>query len=377
MYIQYPFTPQDIIFFIFAGALLVQLCYYFIVFIRLAFYKVKVDSIEAEIVPVSIVICAKNEEYKLRRNLPLILAQEHPNFEVVVVNDASDDETQIMLEDMQKLHANLKIVNLNSVVTFFTGKKFPLSIGILCAKNEWLLHTDADCIPASNQWLTHMQQNFTETTDIVLGYSGYQKKSGLLNQLIRFDTFNTALQYLSFAIAGMPYMGVGRNLAYRKSLFIKAKGFTSHYLVKSGDDDLFVNQNASKKHTRIEIHKSAIIESEPKETFETWVIQKRRHLNAGGYYKFTHKFLLSLNLISQWLFYVGLGILLYFNYNIYILLGMFGLRIITQMLVFKRVMDKLNERDLIFFSIFFEIFFMIFNPIIYLSTLINRPNSWK
>ena len=377
MNIQYPFSFQDIIFFVFAGALLVQLCYYFIVFSRLAFYKSKYEPNAEEIKPVSIVICAKNEEYKLRRNLPLILAQEHPNFEVVVINDASDDETQIFLEDLKKEHSNLTVVNLNSVITFFTGKKFPLSIGILCAKNEWLLHTDADCVPESNQWLMQMQRNFSNSNQIVLGYSSYQKKFGLLNKLIRFDTFYTAFQYLSFAISGMPYMGVGRNLAYRKSLFIKSKGFTSHYLVKSGDDDLFVNQNATKRTTRIEIDKSAIVTSEPKETLETWVIQKRRHLNAGGYYKFTHKFLLSLSLFSQWIFFIGFATLIYFNYNIYIVLGMFGLRLISQIIIFKRVMDKLNESDLIFFSIFFEIFFMIFNPIIYLSTLINRPSSWK
>ena len=140
---------------------------------------------------------------------------------------------------------------------------------------------------------------------------------------------------------------------------------------------MFVNHNATKKTTRIEIDKSAIVMSEPKETLETWIIQKRRHLNAGGYYRFKHKFLLSLSLISQWLFFIGFAALIYFNYNIYIVLGMFGLRLISQILVFKRVMDKLNESDLIFFSIFFEIFFMIFNPIIYLSTLINRPSSWK
>ncbi|MEI7594390.1 MAG: glycosyltransferase [Bacteroidota bacterium] len=375
MIIQYPFTLQDIIFFIFSGALLLQLCYYSIIFIRLAFFKQTYTQTQQQ--PVSVVICAKNEEFKLRKNLQLILEQDYPNFEVVLVNDDSDDETALFIQDLKKEYANLKFVNLTSTTTFFKGKKFPLSIGILCAKNEWLLLTDADCAPASKNWLSQMQQNFTETTNMVLGFGAYEKQSGLLNKLIRFDSFYIALQYLSFAIVGMPYMGVGRNLAYRKSLFLKSKGFTSHYLIKSGDDDLFVNQNATRKTTRIEINPEAFTVSEAKSTFEKWVFQKRRHLSTGTYYKFAHKLVLSLLSISQWLLFLSFAALLYFNYNIYIIASAFLLRLIMQILVFKRVMDKINNSDLIFFSILFEIFFMIFNPIIYLSTLIRKPNSWK
>ena len=277
---------------LFGLSLLIQLFYYFFLYGRLAYYKSPHSSAHKK--PVSIIICAKDEANNLKEHLPSILNQDYPDYEVIVVNDCSEDETGQVLEDLKKKHKHLKISTIKKDKKFGHGKKFALFIGIKAAKNEWLLLTDADCYAETNQWLSTMQKSFKKNASFVLGYGGYIKGKGILNQVIRYDTVFIAMQYFGFALAGIPYMGVGRNLAYRRSLFFENRGFSTHMHLKSGDDDLFINANANKTNTLIEVGKKSHIRSVPKKTFPEWAKQKRRHLTTGAYYKNKHKFLLFI-----------------------------------------------------------------------------------
>ena len=365
----------EVIAIVFSISFLIQLFYYLFFFARLAFYKNKNVSVVKE--PVSVVICAKNEASNLQEFLPLILEQDYPEFEVVVVNDCSDDNSFYVLHDFAEKYPHLKIVNLLENVNFFSGKKFPLSIGIKSAKYPNLLLTDADCKPMSNKWIESMIGNFIPNVELVLGYGSYEKKKGLLNKLIRFDTFYVALQYMSFALAKQPYMGVGRNLAYKKFLFIENKGFTSHYKVQSGDDDLFVNKVANKRNTKVSISPDSFTLSEPCKTFEHWITQKKRHFSSSKLYRGKHKFLLGLLSLSQFIFFVTFFILLSLNFMLIPLVSIFVLRLILQIFIFKNCMKKLNEKDLLLTSPLFEIFFLIFNPIIYFSNTFFKSKTWK
>ncbi len=368
-------TIVNIILYAFYVSVLIQLIYYWVIFGRLAFYKNKNQTRESQ--PVSVVICAKNEYYNLKENLPLILEQNYHDFEVVVVNDVSDDETYFLLKLFKEKYNNLKIVNFVDNVNFFKGKKFPLSIGIKCAKNDLLLLTDADCRPDSPEWIQNMQQQFHSGTEIVLGYGKYKTEKGFLNKIIRFDTLHIALQYLSMAVSGYPYMGVGRNLAYRKNLFYRQKGFICHYKIKSGDDDLFINSAANKKNTKIMISSDSHTVSEAKKTFSTWVAQKRRHLTAGKYYKSSTKVNLGLYSFSQIVFFATFAALVSVDYTLLIVLSLFILRLISQLIIFKRTMIKLNERNFLIGIPFFELFFIIFNPILVLYNTFSKPDKWK
>ena len=283
-----------------AIAVLVQLYYVWLVFGKLAFYK-SLDSPKPSPEPVSIIIAARNEYENLQKNLPAILEQDYPNFEVVVVNDCSWDESQKLLEGMQQQYPHLKVSQLIEQEKYPTGKKFALTIGIKAAANELLLFTDADCRPAGNQWLKLMQQKFISGKDIVLGYSPYSKSNSLLNLYIRFETLMTAMFYFSAAILQNTFMGVGRNLAYRKSTFFKHKGFASHQHILSGDDDLFVNQAATPYNVAIQLHPESFVYTEPKTSFETYARQKRRHMSTGKYYKPGHKRFLGMYYASLFL----------------------------------------------------------------------------
>ena len=350
--------------------------YYALIFSKLAFYK-KSENQKVDQSPVSVVISAHDEDYNLIDNLPVVLNQDYPDFEVIVVNHASTDDTTQILEDFQKRHSNLKIVNIEQDLNFFKGKKFPLSIGIKSAKNDILLLTDADCKPTSSDWIASVTSNYTPQTEVVLGYGPYKKSKGILNLIIRYDTFVIAMQYFSLALIGTPYMGVGRNLSYRRSTFFKNKGFTSHYNISSGDDDLFIQQVANKKNTKIEISKNSQMYSDAKPTFSTWFSQKKRHFSTSSSYSFIHKLLLGVFSLSQLLFYITLITLLAMAtlpiYVIAIMLITMLLRIVIQ----NKSATKLGENQLLLFSLFGDIFYVIIMPIITTLSLIRKSKSWN
>ncbi|WP_276485154.1 glycosyltransferase [Paraflavitalea pollutisoli] len=354
-----------VVFAVFCLVALIQLLYYWIVFQRLAWYKPG-EKATSQTHAVSVIICARDEAANLAKNLPGVLVQKYPTtHEVIVVNHNSQDETRYLLEEFRKTFKNLHIVNLEQEAKGIPGKKYPLSIGIKEAHHEILLLTDADCVPASENWMQKMQHAYSNGTEVVLGYGAYHKTPGLLNKLIRFETFQAALQYLSFTLAGMPYMGVGRNLSYKKGLFFANKGFSSINHVKSGDDDLFINRVANKHNTAIMIDEDAITLSTPKKTFADWWRQKNRHFTTGKYYKPVHRFLLGLYAFTHFLFYPLLVLsAIFFDWRI--ALGIFLIRSITQAIIYKKAMEKLNEKDLFawwwLLDIWMFIYYCIFAP---------------
>jgi len=321
--------------------------------------------------PISVIICARDEAENLANFLPGVLVQHYTTtHEIVLVNDNSEDESKYLLEEFKKSFKNLNVVALTQEAKMINGKKFPLSIGIKSAKHETLLLTDADCYPASENWMQLMQDGYDDDIEIVLGYGAYKKKPGILNKLIRFETFQTALQYFSYALAGMPYMGVGRNLSYKKDVFLRNKGFSSINQMPSGDDDLFINQVAHKKNTAIVIDKDAHTISEPKTTFHDWMSQKYRHYTTSKYYKKQHSFLLALYAISQFLLYPLLIAALIISKEYILLASLWGARFLIQGVVLRITMKKLNELDLWPWYLFFDIWSVFY----YLFTL---PSVWK
>ncbi|MGG9971608.1 glycosyltransferase [Ferruginibacter sp. SUN002] len=325
----------------------------------------------------SVIICARDEAANLAKNLPGSLLQQYrTTHEVIVVDDNSFDDTKYLLEEFRKSFRQLQIVELKQEAKLIPGKKFPLSIGIKTAKHEIVLLTDADCIPASEFWIDKMQESYDENTEIVLGYGAYTKKAGLLNKLIRWETFHTALQYLTYALAGKPYMGVGRNLSYKKAVFYRHKGFSSHNNIPSGDDDLFINMAATKSNTRINIDKDAFTISEPPTTWSQWARQKSRHYSTGKYYKAGHQFLLGLYSLSHFLFFPLLAASAIFYCWEWALI-VFGIRFIIQSIIFYPALKKLNEKDLYPLFLFFDLW-MFFYYLIFSIALIKKPKqTWK
>jgi len=373
--IEYLFLWQNLGLTLFCIITIVQVFYYLFFFTRLAFYNAKPKNI-FQTHPVSVIISSRDEAGNLARNLPGILVQKYTTtHEVIVVNDNSLDESKYILEEYQKIFRQLQLVELKQEAKFIPGKKFPLSVGIKTAKHEIVLLTDADCVPASEFWIEKMQEGFNEGTEIVLGYGAFHKKNGLFNKLVRWETFHTALQYLSYARAGLAYMGVGRNLSYKKTVFFRHKGFSSHNHVAGGDDDLFINKAATKENTAIMIHKDAFTLSEPPKTWEQWIKQKNRHYTTGKYYRGLHKFLLGLYAFSHFLFYPFFVVALFVNWKVALII--FGVRFVLQGIILFHTTNKLDEKDL--FPWYWALdAWMFFYYLLFSTALFKKPGkTWK
>ena len=373
---NYLLNWQEIIFILLCSITAIQIFYYLFFFSRLAFLKNTTKNI-TQTHPVSVIICARDEAANLAKNLPGSLVQAYSTtHEVIVVNDNSFDDSKYLLEEFERNFKHLKVVELKQEAKMIPGKKFPLSIGIKTAKYEIVLLTDADCVPSSELWIEKIQESYDDSTEIVLGYGAYHKKKGLLNRLIRWETFHTALQYLSYALAGKPYMGVGRNLSYKKVIFFRHKGFSSFNHISSGDDDLFINTAANKNNTKINISPEAFTLSDSPSNWNQWIKQKRRHYSTAKYYKPLHKFLLGLYSLTHFLFFpILITAIAFYNWQWSLLV--FFIRFIIQIIILYPSMKKLNEKDLFPFFILLDLW-MFFYYFIFSITLILKPRtSWK
>lgn len=359
-----------------AFLLLIQLYYHLRFFSALSFRKIK-SSDSSKQLPVSVIIAARNESENLKKNLEYFLNQKYSDYEVVVVNDCSYDNSQEILEEFQKHYKHLKVVELKEDDLYRHGKKFAITLGIKAAKNEHLLFSDADCQPVSDQWINTMQSHFKNDTQIVIGYSPFFKHSTLLNYFSRFETFFTAYQYISFSLKNKTYMGVGRNLSYTKSLFFQNKGFAAHMHVLSGDDDLFVNQASNSTNTNVCLMPDSFVYTEAKTSFKEYFKQKMRHLSVGKLYKGSDKWNLSLIASSATFFYIAIIVAYSLNVQPLIISAFLAFRLLFIALFYYPAMKKLQVKDLWWFFPILDILYFLTMPLWSLISIFSKQKRWK
>lgn len=326
--------------------------------------------------PVSLIVCAKNEAENLEKHIPLWLEQDHPDFELVLVNDRSVDDSGKIMESWAVRDSRIKIVDVQEIDAFWANKKYALTLGIKRASHQRLIFTDADCRPGSKSWLRKMSSLFDEQTQLVLGYGPYERHGGLLNALIRYETFVTATQYLNAAFKGNAYMGVGRNLGYTQYLFYDQSGFMNHMDVASGDDDLFVNHAANASNVALSMDPETFTYSIPKRSWADWLRQKRRHLTTARHYKGTHKFVLGLLYLLRWSFWVLLviGLLIYpFWWALIPVLITIGVQYVVQ----GRLAERLSVKSLSPFFPLFDLLLLCTQLAIFSANLVAKPKRWK
>ncbi|MCB0395321.1 MAG: glycosyltransferase [Flavobacteriales bacterium] len=356
-------------------AVVLQLVYYLLFFSRLARYDQNNEQPASSPQPVSVIICAHNEITALQKNLPVILSQSHPHYEVVVVDDCSNDGTTGFLDQLAANHPRLMVIHKTEAGG--KGKRAPLTLGITKASYDRMVLTDADCRPTHADWLLRMTAPFDNGKQIVLGFGAYERKTGWLNRLVRFDTYLTALQYFSFHLSGMTYMGVGRNLAYTKDVFKKSGGLGSGGKLLSGDDDLFVNRAIKYADADIRLHPDSWTISAAPQTFTEWIHQKRRHVSTGPSYRLKHKMVLGLFLFSQTFFYVMMiGGMCLIPQNVF-QWSLILMRLLTIGVLNNYCLNKSGGRDLFLFSPVLDLFFAFFYPVIFTIGLVYKTRTWK
>lgn len=365
-----------VLFYTFIGVTTINVAFY--LFYKLfAFAKVK-PSLLKDFPPVSVIICSKNEAKNLKEKIPKIISQRYPLFEIILINDASSDETGDVIEAFALDNKNIEQVQVVNNETFWGNKKYALTLGVKKAKYEHFLFIDADCVPASDEWLKEMGSMFVGNKELVLGYGSYEKiKGSWLNKLIRFETLMTAIQYFSWASSGKAYMGVGRNLAYTSELFYEQKGFIGHMNVLSGDDDLFVSQAATRKNVAVQYAPESFTISIPKKTVASWIRQKRRHISTAKHYKNIHKFFLGLFYSSQLFFFLLFIPLLVSQFMWEYVLIVVGVRYLFSWIIVGSSASQLREKDLIAFYPIHEVVLICIQLSIFMINQISKPTRWK
>ena len=348
--------------------------------------KDKVQGTKEDAPGVTVILCAHNESENLSHYLQALLTQDYPTYEVIVVDDGSEDSTREVVERYMTQDPRVHMTFVPYGARVGSTKKLALTLAAKAAQYEYLLLTDADCVPESNRWISEMMAGFEEvqgdkvqgTKDIVLGFSPYFEEKGFVNRLVRFDTLFNGLHYLGAALCGHPYMGVGRNLAYRKSLFFESGGFTHLMTNRAGDDDLFVNHVATKQNTAVVVNPEAYTWSLSKKTIKEWWQQKRRHLSVSPNYKPVTKFRLTLEPLTRGLFYaavlaavVGYG----FQVTGLIALGLFLLRWIIQTAIINISARRMGLKR---FGMLSVLWFDISLPLVNLwMILVPKKYKWK
>ncbi len=363
-------------FYLFCAVCFIQFLYVSLIYIRFALYKNKEQKNFSK--SISVIICCRNEEENLLNNLQSIVEQDYPNFEVILVNHMSTDNSIDVMRAFQLHYQNVRVVNVQRSSHLRMGKKFPLSIGIKAAKNDILVLTDADCKPSSDQWLKIVASNYAkEEVEMVVGYAPMNKAKGFLNWFSRMEATYIAINYFSYALSYMPYMSVGRNFSYTKELFTQTKGFKSHYSIISGDDDLFLQEAAKKNNVAIEINKSTWCYSDAKETWSDWIRQKQRHFKTSPRYNVIKKLLLGIYNMS-WLLTVILFVTLTFNmgYNGVTLL-IFGGILLFKWFVFALNFNKMKALNFALLFPLWETAYMLVTSFIFINSSNTRLQKWK
>ena len=369
------FDFLGIVMFVFLGIVIFQLIYLFVFQLRLLIHKPK-DLIKSDLPSVSVIICARNEEDNLFNNLPKILEQNYPKFEVIIVNDQSQDGSMHIIKAYKNKYPFIKYIELEKNKHRQFGKKLPLTVGISGASNELIVVTDADCQPNSTFWLQHIAKNYQGEKQIVLGFSPYNKAKGFLNKIIRFDTSIIAITYMSFAKTALSYMGVGRNMAYSKERYLSVDGFKNHYHIASGDDDLFIKDAGTRKNVAIELNPESFVYTTPEKTWIKWISQKQRHFTTSPEYRLINKLFLGMLPLSMLIMYITFFILLFNTEWVYFILAVFSLRLLFYWVINGLLLKKMQEKDLIWWFPIFEILYNIIIPFIFYSNSRTIRKKW-
>lgn len=369
-------NPLTITLLVIIGVAFIHQIYFYLRYLRLGGKVKSQTNSDVQLPAVSVIVCAHNEYDNLQDYLSILLEQDYPCYEVIVVDDSSEDGSDLLLERWSQQYGNLYHTFVPRGARVLSNKKLALTIGIKAAHHDYLLLTDADCRPESKHWIREMMKGFSnEQTELVLGFSPYFEKKGLLNHIIGYDTLFNGLQYMGMARAGKPYMGVGRNLAYKRETFFSVGGFKGLLGNRAGDDDLFVNRIANAANTVVVNNPNSIVWSVPKTTWREWFHQKRRHLSVSPQYRTRSKIQVTLEPLSRGIFYscVLASAIVGSIELISIALALFLLRLLVQLIIINISARRLNMRRYGLGLIAYDVFL----PLITLYIMLTQPLQKK
>ena len=385
MYFMLGLTPwQWGLSIIFLVSLFVQLYFYLHYYLQPT-YRINDEKKQrihylSELPPVSVVIYANNDSEQLRNNLEYFLTQDYPEFEIIVVNDGSSDESEDVLSEFEAKFSNLYHTFVAEGARNLSRRKLSLTLGIKAARYDIVLLSDANCRPGSNRWIYSFARNFTEKTDLVIGCTILEKHKGLFERLTSFDVLLHNLRFIGYALSNKPYMGEGTNLAYRKSLFFAHKGFAKFMQLHTGDDDLFVNQVANRRNTKIELSADSRMTAIYESNIEGWLYQKRNRAFTSSFYKTGAKMSYAFDSFTRFLYYgCGIAVIILSWPILWLCITIMSfmlIRFVLTGLFWRRTGKIFNTRRFFFLVPFLELIDPLINIYFKLESYIDRKQNY-
>jgi glycosyltransferase involved in cell wall biosynthesis len=365
-----------IIFYVFVGVIILQLAYYLGIFGKFIFSGQQ--QVTQKKLPVSVLVLVKNNPKSVQKLIPLLVKQNYPDFEVLLIDNASGDETIDALEQLEKEHPNVRLIKVENNEAFWGNKKYAYTLGIKAARKEYLLFIDAEYEPASADWMMHMVSQFTMSKTIVLGFSAYRLvKNSLLNKLIRFDALINATQCFAWAKLGSPFSGDGRNLGYKKEEFFSRNGYINHMNIRTGEDSLFINEAATPKNTAVCYTPESFTYGDAPAKFSTWVQEKRKAAYTLSFFKTADQVKLKIFVWLQALFFALMATLLILQFNWMILVPVIAFRYLLCWIVMAQSAAKLNEKDTIYWFPFMEILLIFTQLYVVIVNAFSKKAHWQ
>ncbi|MBP7838987.1 MAG: glycosyltransferase [Bacteroidales bacterium] len=363
----------SLFFYTFVLLLFIQLIFFLVCFNRLNSRKLQKEIDVKQ--SVSVVLVTSNQYNDLRKLLPEILNQSYSNYEVVVVDDSSEDGSDVLLERFSEQYSHLKVVNMHQHLNWFKGNEFPISIGIKSAVNDWILLTETTCIPRSSHWISEMMKKANFPTQIVLARSSFATSSKI-NIWYRFARFYNSLINLSFAISKISFKGSTQNLLFSRKLFFDQKGFVSHYTIKGGVGELFVSEAATLSNVSVQISPKSVVDYVKSTSFRKWIIKEHTNLDIERRINLKQRIPFLLYFNSLFIFYLVFGILMINNLHWQVILSLFSIRLVSQFFIFHRAQKRLSEQRLLLLMPVFEIALLVIHFLIRFRLIFIKKGVW-
>ena len=364
-----------VLFYIFVGLFSVQIIYLFF-FLLFSFSKEKQINNSKEKLPVSVILYTKNNEQIIEESFSKLINQTYPNFEVVIIDNASSDETPTILEELAVKFSNLKIVTVENNEAFWSNKKYALTLGVKAATHEHIIFTEVDSTPVSNNWLNSMAQKFSEEKEIIIGYTKYEnKRFSFFGLLVRFEHLLHHILAFTNNKFGSAFNASEKNFGYTKSSFFKAKGYINHLKIQASHSDLFLKDATTKSNTTYTVKPTSFMVKSLPDSFSEWFNNLQLKSFNKKYYKAKHQLIINLFSFSRVLFYPLAIILAILNWKL--IIPFIASYYVLFYLVVGKSAQKLKERQLIYFLPIIDIFIVCIQFSIFITNRISKPTVWK